>query len=151
MSSKDPRDAAVVRPSAVLSKRWSCSTAARLRGEASGRRLDGVRGEKQSKDAGARRSAPCFSTTIFSSRARSPPIVLRWFVDGGVARARSASLSKELLEKKQLTQSNFDFILTEQNIKDFIFSPDSDLNKPNIFRKIPYKSTKHNKVQVSSR
>jgi peptidyl-prolyl cis-trans isomerase D len=45
----------------------------------------------------------------------------------------SASLSKELLEKKQLTQSNFDFILTEQNIKDFIFSPDSDLNKPNIF------------------
>jgi peptidyl-prolyl cis-trans isomerase D len=45
----------------------------------------------------------------------------------------SSSLSKELLEKKQLTQSNFDFILTEQNIKDFIFSPDSDLNKPNIF------------------
>ena len=45
----------------------------------------------------------------------------------------STSLSKELLEKKQLTQSNFDFILTEQNIKDFIFSPDSDLNKPNIF------------------
>ena len=44
-----------------------------------------------------------------------------------------SSLSKELLEKKQLTQSNFDFILTEQNIKDFIFSPDSDLNKPNIF------------------
>ena len=45
----------------------------------------------------------------------------------------STALSKELLEKKQLTQSNFDFILTEQNIKDFIFSPDSDLNKPNIF------------------
>ena len=45
----------------------------------------------------------------------------------------STSLSKELLEKKQLTQSNFDFILTEQNIKDFIFSPDSDLNKPNLF------------------
>jgi hypothetical protein len=45
----------------------------------------------------------------------------------------STSLSKELLEKKQLTQSNFDFILTEQNIKDFIFSPDSDLNKPYLF------------------
>ena len=45
----------------------------------------------------------------------------------------STALSKELLEKKQLTQSNFDFILTEQNIKDFIFSPDSDLNKPNLF------------------
>ena len=46
----------------------------------------------------------------------------------------SASLSKNLLDKKDLSQNNFDFEFNDPNIRNFIFSPESSLNIPNIFR-----------------
>jgi hypothetical protein len=45
----------------------------------------------------------------------------------------SASLSKNLLDKKDLSQNNFDFEFNDPNIRNFIFSPESSLNIPNIF------------------